>query len=97
MRDARIIIKLPELEAYQLSGHEGRLEAKNSSFVEVGKALSAIRYGKLYRATHGTFEDYCREKWNMDKAHWNRMISLYELMGDAPSLIPDECECGGDK
>ncbi len=39
-----------------------------------GEALSAIRDAKLYRATHGTFEDYCREKWGMSRRHCDRLI-----------------------
>ena len=32
---------------------------------------------RLYRATHGTFEDYCREKWNLSRPR------AYELMNAA--------------
>ena len=35
------------------------------SFIEVGNALQEMRDRKLYRNTHGTFEDYCREQWGM--------------------------------
>jgi len=47
---------------------------------EVGEALSAIREGKLYRATHGTFEDYCREKWNMSRGR------VYQLIGASETV-----------
>jgi ParB-like chromosome segregation protein Spo0J len=33
---------------------------------EVGAALVEIRDQHLYRETHGTFEDYCRDKWGLD-------------------------------
>lgn len=35
------------------------------TFVEVGSALAEIRDSRLYRAKHGTFEAYCRERWAM--------------------------------
>lgn len=35
------------------------------TFIEVGGALSVIRDQRLYRSSHKTFEDYCREKWDM--------------------------------
>ncbi len=39
------------------------------TFVEVGLALGAIHERRLYRATHSTFEDYCRERWGMDRTY----------------------------
>jgi hypothetical protein len=35
------------------------------TFVEVGNALLEIRDSRLYRAEFGTFEDYCRQRWQM--------------------------------
>ena len=29
---------------------------------------------KLYRASHGTFEGYCRERWGMSRSYAHRMI-----------------------
>jgi hypothetical protein len=48
----------------------------------------------LYRATHATFEDYCREKWGITDQHANRMIAgavRYEALKREPigSLLPD--------
>ena len=78
------IITLPESEAYQLASCEGRIEAGLSSFIEVGEALSAIREGKLYRATHGTFEDYCREKWSISSSRARRLIDGAEVAQTVP-------------
>lgn len=36
--------------------------------------MQSIREGRLYRETHGTFEDYCRERWRMSKPR------AYQLM-----------------
>lgn len=35
-----------------------------TTFWKVGRALAQIRDERLYRTTHGTFEDYCRERWD---------------------------------
>lgn len=44
-------------------------------YVEAGEALRIIRDARLYRETHGTFEDYCRERWGWsDPRHAYRMI-----------------------
>ena len=45
------------------------------TFVEVGQALMLIREKKLYRGKHGTFENYCREKWNMHDRNARRLIN----------------------
>jgi hypothetical protein len=37
------------------------------TFVEVGQALAEIRHHKLYRASHDTFERYCRERWGFTR------------------------------
>jgi protein gp37 len=44
------------------------------SFIAVGQALGEIRTRRLYRLTHPTFEDYCRERWDMNKRYANRLI-----------------------
>jgi hypothetical protein len=72
-------------EEAQLAHLEIRISKGISSFIEVGEALSAIRDARLYRATHGTFESYCAEKWGMSKTHCNRLISSSEV---AQSLAP---------
>jgi hypothetical protein len=44
------------------------------TFLEVGRALEAIRDKRLYRDRHATFEDYCGQKWDFSKTHANRLI-----------------------
>jgi hypothetical protein len=54
---------------------EGVVQSHLESFSKAGDALVAIRDGRLYRETHGTFEDYCRERWEMSKTQANRLIA----------------------
>ena len=76
---------------------QGRLESLETiiegglrTFVEVGSALSDIRDNRLYRASHGTFEEYCRERWGMQRAHAYRLIDAAQVsvnlspIGDIP-------------
>ncbi len=56
---------LTALEQSALTQHEAVIERGLQTFVEVGNALMAIRDGRLYRQSHDTFEDYCRERWQM--------------------------------
>jgi hypothetical protein len=44
------------------------------TFLEVGHALAIIRDKRLYRDQVGTFEEYCRRKWEFSKTHANRLI-----------------------
>lgn len=42
--------------------------------VAVGQALRAIRDAKLYRATHASFEAYCRSRWNIGRKRAYQLI-----------------------
>lgn len=44
---------------------EQRIERGLKTFIDVGQALAEIRDSRLYKGTHGTFEDYCRDRWKM--------------------------------
>ena len=73
-------LHLTESEDARLARNETRIAQGLASFVEVGEALSDIRDARLYRATHGTFESYCAEKWGMSKRHCDRLISSAETV-----------------
>jgi hypothetical protein len=78
-------------EAARLTVLEEALTRDMQTFKSVGAALSEIRDARLYRQTHGTFEDYCRERWGMQRAHAYRLIESAEVVrhlspiGDTPS------------
>ncbi len=61
------------------------------TFVEVGLALAEIRDARLYRETHGTFEAYLDERWDMSRSRGYRLIDgarIAELVsptGDVPA------------
>jgi hypothetical protein len=42
-----------------------------------GWRLEQIRGGRLYRATHKTFAEYCDKRWDFTKTHANRMIQAH--------------------
>jgi hypothetical protein len=68
---------LTEVESSVLGLYEATIERGLETFVEVGQAFMAIRDGRLYRATHRTFEDYLRERWQMSRPR------AYQLMDSA--------------
>lgn len=49
------------------------------SYVEVGRELAKMRDKRLYRDTHPTFEDYCRERWGMSRVHAHHQIEAAEI------------------
>ncbi len=58
-----------------LMDHEKVIEQGLASFIDVGMALLAIKADKKYRhAGYSTFEDYCDQRWNIDRRHGNRLV-----------------------
>lgn len=58
------------------------IERGLQTFVEVGTALATIRDQKLYRLTHKTFEDYCDQRWSMQRAHAYRLMEAAQVVTD---------------
>ena len=61
-------------EADMLAFCERKIAAGFSTFCEVGDALLKIRDARLYRASHASFEAYCREKWGMTRRRADQLI-----------------------
>jgi hypothetical protein len=47
--------------------------------VAVEDALQMINEGKLYRASHRTFEDYCKDRWKLDRKTAYRYIAASKV------------------
>ena len=58
------------------------------AFYEAGKALRELRDRRLYRSTHVTFEEYCRERFDFTR---RRPYQLIEAAQIYDNLI-DKCE-----
>lgn len=76
---------IPTSVSEELERCEAVIERGFRTFVEVGTALERIREARLYRARHGTFEDYCHERWGMSRVHAHRMIEAAVV---AKNLLP---------
>lgn len=85
------VVDLTVAEADRLGELEAVVERGRRAFVEVGAALAEIRDSRLYRATHATFDDYCRERWSISRSRGYRLIDAAEVaelmspIGDIPS------------
>lgn len=83
---------LSSAEATQLADCEARIERGLPTFIEVGRALLTIRDGRLYRSGYGTFEGYCRKRWDFDSSHARRLTAAAEVLeivaGDEDQSVP---------
>jgi hypothetical protein len=62
-------VPLTSVEETRLVELEGIVSAGLQTFVTVGTALAEIQTGRLYRATHGTFEHYVRDRFGLGSTH----------------------------
>lgn len=69
-------------EESQLAELEAVIERGLQTFVEVGNALMEIRDGRLYRAEYGTFEDYCQDRWGIERRHAYRLIDAAQVVNN---------------
>jgi len=76
------VLTSPERKA--LARAEGEIDRSRKKslegFVAMGTQLRTIRDGRLYRASHATFEAYCLARWGIKKT------SAYELMDGAAAF-----------
>lgn len=61
------------------------IEEGKQTFIDVGNALAEIKEQELYKLTHSTFADYCKERWGFNKAYANHVIRAAELVSSLPA------------
>ena len=69
-------------DASFLSERERVIEAGRKTFLEVGRALLQIRDyqgGLLYKKRFGTFDAYCKERWDIGHSHAYRLMDAAEI------------------
>jgi hypothetical protein len=76
-------------EARVLAAHEETIARGLGAFVEVGEALLAVRDGRLYRATHPTFEAYLRGRWGIGRSHGYRLIDAFREAEAVRAVSPN--------
>lgn len=60
-----------------------RLELKvDLAFYEAGKSLATLRDRRLYRSTHKTFEEYCKERFGFTRQSASLKILAAEVIDD---------------
>jgi len=74
-------------ELARLAELETVIDRGLTSFREVGEALTEVRDSGLYRHGHGTFEEYCAERWQLSRPR------VYQLI-DAVSVVSTMVDTG---
>lgn len=64
----------------RLSELETVIDRGRKSFIEVGQALAEIRESRLYRKTHTSFDDYCRERWGFSRQRSYQLIEAANVV-----------------
>jgi hypothetical protein len=77
-------------DAARLTQLEVTIERGLTTFVEVGAALAEIRDSRLYREAHGTFEDYCHQRWQMERRHAYRLMDAATVVANVSNWTHDE-------
>lgn len=69
-------------EQHELERCEIVIQQGLETFIEVGTALMIIRDKRLYRVDFGTFEEYCRERWGVEKSQTYRLIDAAKVVSN---------------
>lgn len=59
------------------------------AFYQAGKALKELHSRKLYRSTHKTFEEYCKDRFGFERRHSYRLIEAATVMDNLIGLCPN--------
>lgn len=78
---------LNPLEYGILQECESRIEKGLATFIEVGTALLEIRDQRLYREQYRTFEEYCRERWELKQSRAYQLMDSAKIIENLSSTI----------
>lgn len=59
------------------------------TFYEAGKGLRTLRDKKLYRSTHTSFENYCRERFGFERRQPYRLIEAAGVIDNIVEMCPN--------
>jgi hypothetical protein len=77
-------------EAQRLRELEDVIEAGFESFLKIGLAFGEIRYGRLYRTTHHTFESYCQARWALSLSRCNQINRTMAVYDHIVAAVPQD-------
>ena len=60
------------------------------SFLKVGLAFAEVRFKRLYRSTHISFESYCKSRWALSLSRCNQIISTVKVFDNITGTFPQD-------
>lgn len=85
--DAPEAFPLAQVEQQTLERCEAVIGQGRETFLQVGAALSEIQHGKLYRAHYDTFEEYCRDRWDMGRGRAYQLMSSSKVASELSTMV----------
>ncbi|MBD2249164.1 hypothetical protein [Nostoc sp. FACHB-888] len=82
-------IEVPELTEAEQSDRLHLERKVERAFFEAGKALSELRDRRLYRSTHSTFKEYCKDRFGFERRHPYRLIEAAEVIDNLRKMCPN--------
>ncbi|BAY72894.1 hypothetical protein DSM107007_57690 [Nostoc sp. PCC 7120 = FACHB-418] len=67
-------VEIPELTEQEQSDRLFLKRKVERAFFEAGKALMELRDRRLYRSTHATFEEYCKDRFGYNRSRSYQLI-----------------------
>ncbi|MHB1350078.1 MAG: hypothetical protein ACYCYR_09415 [Desulfobulbaceae bacterium] len=74
-------------EEKRLAELEQIIQDNFRGFVAVGQALAEIRDSRLYRVDYPTFEDYCRDLWDMSHRRADQLIAAKSVIDNLTTIV----------
>ncbi|MBD2512869.1 hypothetical protein H6G91_37815 [Nostoc muscorum FACHB-395] len=72
-------VEIPELTEEEQRDRLHLERRVERAFFEAGKALAELRDRRLYRSSHRTFEDYCRDRFGHSRQKSNYLIAASDV------------------
>jgi hypothetical protein len=63
------------------------------AFYEAGKSLAQLRDHRLYRNTHSSFEEYCRERFGFQRRHCYQLIDAAGVVDNLIQFLEQDENC----
>jgi hypothetical protein len=87
---------LSSQEASRLHELEDIIEAGLDSFLKIGLCFAEVKFLRLHRATHATFEDYCRDRWALSLSRCNQILNTCKVFDNIIKERPQDAELLAD-
>ncbi|MDZ8139795.1 MAG: hypothetical protein RM049_31665 [Nostoc sp. DedQUE04] len=82
-------VEIPELTEDEQRDRLHLERRVEKAVFEAGKALMELRDRRLYRSTHGTFEEYCKDRFGFQRRHPYRLIEASAVFDNLMKMCPN--------